>query len=375
MPERRPWPLARPSRPRYDGMPEVTGAALMRWTLLTVLACWVTAPALARAPIYGPNLQGFAYPYPVQRYAFRTQAQSNWMAYMDVAPAEPGPGAGRTVVLLSGASFCAGAWAATIGALSGAGFHVVAPDELGFCKSSKPINYQYSFEQLAVNTRRLLGQLSAGHVILVGHGMGGMLAVRYALMFPRDVTELVLVDPLGLADWRAAGVLYLTIDERYALELERTAARIKRYELERFYGERWRPRYETWVRVLASLCAGSGRERYAWDQALIADMIFTQPVVHDLGRLAMPTVLIVGALDRAQPFADTTPAAVAQRLSDVPELARRAVGRIPAARLVTLAGVGHVPQIEAPERFNAALLRAIAHPPRPSRPRHPRPSH
>lgn len=347
----------------------------MRWSLLTAVACLAAAPALARTPVYGPNLEGFAYPYPVQFYPLRTQAQDNWMAYMDVAPAVRGVGAARTVVLLSGTHFCAGTWVRTIDALSRAGFRVVAPDEVGFCKSSKPINYQYSFAQLAVNTRRLLGRLAAGRVILVGEGMGGMLAARYALMFPHEVTQLVLVDPIGLADWQAAGVLYLTIDQRYALNLAITASRIKRYEREHFYGGQWNSRYDTWVQVLASLYTGSGRERYAWDQALIEDMIFTQPVLYGLGRLVMPTELIVGALDRAAPFADVTPPAIASRLSDVPALARRAVERIPDARLILLPGVGHVPQLEAPVRFNAALLRALEHPGRRSAPPHSRTSH
>lgn len=359
----------------------------MRRLSVTALACAALAIAacsatlhrarahrtkLHRATDFGPNLEAFAYPYPVRLYLLRTQAQRNSMAYMDVAPAGSGPGAGRTVVLLSGTRFCGATWAPTIGRLSHAGFRVVVPDQLGFCKSSKPVNYQYSFQQLALNTRRLLGSAAAGRFILVGHGMGGMLAVRYALMFPSDVTELVLVDPLGLEDWKAEGVLYLSVDERYALKLESTAARIEHYERDNDYAGRWKPAYDLWVQMLASLYTGSGRERYAWNQALITDMIFTQPVVYELGELHMPTVLIVGSLDRTQPFANTTPPAIARRLGDEPALARRAAARIPEARLVELPGVGHVPQVEAPARFNGALLQAIEHPPGASAPAPPR---
>ncbi len=344
----------------------------MRRIFCALAACAAAVPALAAVPVYGPNLEGFAYPYPVEFYPLRTQAQSNWMAYMDVPPAGKGPVRGRTVALLSGRSFCAASWSSAIGALSRAGFRVLAPDQLGLCKSSKPITYQYSFEQLALNTRRLLDHASAGRVILVGHGMGGMLAIRYALMFPSDVKELILVDPLGLADWKAEGVFYMTIGARYALMLERTTSSIERREREQFYGERWKKGYDVWVNVLAALFGGSGGERYAWNQALIDDMMFTQPVVYELGRLRMPTVLIVGALDRAQPFEDTTPPPVSARLRDVPALARRAAACIPDSRLVVLDGIGHAPQVEAPGRLSAVLLRAIEHPPgpppRPSRP-------
>ncbi len=342
----------------------------MRWLVLAAWSCVAAIPSYARSPVYGPDLEGFAYPYAVRIYRFRTQAQAYAMAYMDVAAdaASRGPGAGRTVVLLSGKDFCGATWGATIARLHEAGFRVVVPEQLGFCKSSKPVNYAYSFQQLAVNTRLLLDSIKAGRIILVGHSMGGMLAARYALMFPQDVTELVLVDPLGLEDWKAEGVLYLAIDERYALELENTAPRIKRYELTDYYGGRWKPAYDIWVRLLASLYTGGGRERYAWNQALISDMIFTQPVLYELDRLAMPTVILVGTLDRAEPFRDTAPPEVAARLGDYPELARRAARRIPLSRVVELAGVGHVPQIEAPDRFNAALLQAIEHPPAPHRP-------
>ena len=82
------------------------------------------------------------------------------MAYMDVKPAAPN---GGTVVLLHGKNFCAATWQDTIGALSEAGYRVIAPDQIGFCKSTKPAHYQYSFQQLAGNTHALLASLGIGH--------------------------------------------------------------------------------------------------------------------------------------------------------------------------------------------------------------------
>ncbi|MGH8260303.1 MAG: alpha/beta fold hydrolase [Steroidobacteraceae bacterium] len=320
------------------------------------------AASAASVPDYGPDLQGFLYPYPVELYGFRTQAQSYYMAYMDVGPDRIGIGTGRTAVLLHGRRFCGATWSQTIAALHDAGFRVIVPDQLGFCKSAKPVNYQYSFEQLATNTHALLAHIQAGGIVLVGHDLGGMLAVRYALMFPQEVRQLVLVDPIGLDDERVAGVPYRTIDERYALELAARTDSIKATERQFYYAGRWRPQYDVWVKMLASLHAGGGRERFAWNQALVSDMIYTQPVVHELDRLAMPTLLIVGALDRATPFRDAVPPDVAARLGDDAELARRAAQHIPHARLIELPGVGHVPQIEAPGRFNQALLQALANP-------------
>lgn len=320
------------------------------------------AAAASGAPAYGPNLEGFKYPYSVELYSFKTQAQTYVMAYMDVGPDRIGIGTGRTVVLLHGMRFCGATWAPTIAGLHDAGFRVVVPDQLGFCKSSKPINYQYTFEQLAENIHALLGHIEAGRIVLVGHDMGGMLAARYALMFPDEVLELVLVDPLGLEDWRAEGVLYRTIDERYAMELATNSRSIEQDERTFYYGGGWQPGFDVWVRVLASLHADSGRERFDWNQALTSDMIFTQPVLYDLDRLAMPVLLVVGALDRAAPFRESAYPALAAKLGNYPELAREAAKRIPHVNLVELAGLGHVPQIEAPERFNQVLLHALANP-------------
>ena len=91
-------------------------------------------PPADPGPAYGPELEGFDYPWPVVRYRFRSQNQELEMAYMDVKPARPN---GRTAVLLHGKNFCAATWQATITALTDAGYRVIAPDQIGFCKSSK----------------------------------------------------------------------------------------------------------------------------------------------------------------------------------------------------------------------------------------------
>ena len=88
--------------------------------------------------------------------------------------------------MLHGKNFCAATWEQTIEALSDAGYRVIAPDQIGFCKSSKPARYQSAFQQLAHNTHALLESLGidqGGH--LIGHSTGGMLAMRYALMYPQ----------------------------------------------------------------------------------------------------------------------------------------------------------------------------------------------
>ena len=323
-------------------------------SLAAALLGLASLPGLAAAPSYGGELQGFDYPHPRLAHAFESQGQALSMAYMDVHP--DGPGNGRTAVLLHGKNFCAATWEDTIRVLVEAGWRVVAPDQIGFCGSTKPRGYQFSFAQLAANTRGLLEALDVAHPVLIGHSMGGMLATRYALQYPDEVARLVLVNPIGLEDWQAEGVPYASIDTLVRNERTTTFDSIKAYQRTFYYDGRWAARYDRWVGMLAGMYAGPDREIVAWNQAQTSDMVFTQPVVHEFPRLRVPTLLMIGGKDRTAPGANRAPADVAARLGDYPVLGRRAAEAIPDARLVEFPTLGHSPQVESPDVFHAALL-------------------
>ncbi len=325
--------------------------------LALTLGCVVAAAETPR-PTYGGELQGFDYPHPVQTFALQSQGAALTMAYLDVAPA--GNSNGRSVVLLHGKNFCAATWESAISALSQAGFRVVAPDQIGFCKSSKPSRYQFSFAQLAGNTQALLASLGVESAAVVGHSMGGMLATRMALQYPELVTRLMLVNPIGLEDWRAEGVPWQAVDGLYRGELDTTFDMIKAYQLDVYYNGDWRPEYERWVEMLAGMYAGPDRQAVAWNQALTSDMVFNQPVLYEFPRLTQPTTLFIGQLDRTAIGRNRAAPDVAARLGNYPVLGRRAAQAIPNATLVEFDDLGHSPQVEAPERFNRALLEALA---------------
>ena len=311
------------------------------------------------AETYGPELEGFAYPHEVKRFGFTSQRQDVAMAFMDVRPERPN---GKVALLLHGKNFCAATWEGTIAELTRVGYRVVAPDQVGFCKSSKPSGYQFSFQQLASNTAALLSSLGIEKAVVIGHSMGGMLAARFALMMPARVEKLVLVDPLGLEDWQAAGVPWQPIEAGYQSERKTTFDSIKAYQLKFYYNGQWKPEYDRWVDMQAGLYAGSGADRVAWNGAQTSDMIFSQPVVHELPNLRVPTVLIVGGKDRTAPGANRAPAEIAVELGRYDRLGRATVARVPGSTLVEFPDLGHSPQIEAPDRFHAALLAELSKP-------------
>ena len=329
------------------------------------------APAAAQdGPAYGPLLEGYDYPFPVQHYRFQSQGAAMDMAYMDVAPAQPGASARagatnkevHTIVLLHGKNFCSATWVGSIKALSAAGYRVIAPDQIGWCKSTKPQHYEYTFEQLAANTHELLKSLGIGKAIVMGHSTGGMLAVRYGLTFPADTERLVLVDPLGLEDWRAKGVPWQSLDAQYQTQLKTTADSIRDYERTTYYANSWKSDYEPWVQMLAGMYRGPGKDIVAWNQALLSDMIYQQPVFYEFENLKMPVLLIVGDHDNTAPGKQLAPPEIRSTLGNYPVLAEAAVKRFKQGRLIRFADLGHSPQIQDPARFHAALLDALSKP-------------
>ncbi|MFP1725863.1 alpha/beta fold hydrolase [Lonsdalea quercina] len=324
---------------------------------LTLAVSFCGGQTVLAAPVYGPQLEGFTYPYPLHHFAFTSQGVPLEMGYMDVAP--QGPANGKTAVFLHGKNFCAATWEDAIKALSQQGYRVIAPDQIGFCTATKPERYQYSFQQLAANTHALLLSLGVDKAMVVGHSTGGMLATRYALMYPDAVQKLVLVNPIGLEDWKALGVPYRTPDQWYERELKTSAASIRHYELNTYYVGRWKPAYDRWVDMLAGLNQGPGHQRVAWNSALIYDMIFTQPVVYEFSELQMPTTLIIGTADTTAIGSDIAPTSVKATLGHYDRLGKATVKRIPKGELVEFTGLGHAPQMEEPERFNRTLLQVL----------------
>jgi pimeloyl-ACP methyl ester carboxylesterase len=334
----------------------------MRAVKIAGLLMSITLPcaalAQAQAPTYGQQLEGFAYPHALHKFAFESQGQSLEMGYMDVAPA--GKANGRTAVLLHGKNFCAATWEDTIKGLAAAGYRVVVPDQVGFCTSTKPEHYQYSFHQLASNTRALLQKLGVDKVSVIGHSTGGMLATRFALMYPAQTEKLVMVNPIGLEDWKALGVPYRTVDQWYERELKVTAEGIRAYEQKTYYDGRWKPEYDKWVDMLAGLSNGPGKQIVARNSALIYDMIFTQPVFYEFPKLQVPTVLMIGDADTTAIGSDIAPPDVKARIGKYQVLGKQVAQMIPGAQLVEFKGMGHAPQMEDPVGFNKALVKDLA---------------
>jgi pimeloyl-ACP methyl ester carboxylesterase len=298
----------------------------------------------------------FDYPYPVNLYNFTSQKLSLQMAYMDVSPS--GGSVKGAIVLLHGKFFCGATWNQTIITLVNYGYRVIVPDQIGFCKSTKPVGYQFTLSQLALNTNGLLQSLNVTSATIMGHSMGGMLSVRYSLMYPSQVNRLVMVDPLGLENWFQKGVPYQAIDVSYKTELATTFTSIQTYENTTYYSGQWNSTYDIWVQMLLDVYTGSEGALFAYNMAQTTDMIFTQPIVQELGNLSsLQSMLLVGNNDNTALGKAWAPAAIKPLLGNYELLGQQAHAAIGANNtLVEFPGLGHAPHIEDPTTFFAALL-------------------
>lgn len=309
-------------------------------------------PAASEEP-FGIALEGFPYPYPVSMFPLVQEGERLRMAYMDVA--SKGEANGRTVLLLHGRNFPSSYWKETIEALAAAGYRVVAPDQIGFNKSSKP-TFDLHFDQLARNTEALLDELKIDKVSIVGHSMGGMLSVRFACAYPERVDQIVLAAPIGLEDYRLY-VPSFPADRLTELE-DKVTPESYRNQLIKGYSltlseDAIAPYVASRTRIKDSA------EYPRWLRTFVnsAQMVWREPVVHEIPLLTQKVLFVMGENDHLAPGRDFAPEALRGEMGQNAKLAEALAAKMEHARVEIFEGIGHLPHLEAPERFNGLVLR------------------
>jgi pimeloyl-ACP methyl ester carboxylesterase len=268
---------------------------------------------------------------------------TDWSAHVHDATAAGRPlryvdvGEGAPLVLIHGTGGAWQTWLLNLAAL-GARHRVIAVDLPGFGRSGRlpPAPDTRAF---AASLVELLDQLGLERVTVVGHSLGGVVAMRFAADHPARTASLVLVDGGGVA--LSPLRLWLVVRSLLVVNVLLRRPAVVRALVRR-------PR----LRRLAM--AGFARDPAVADAALAHEFlsIFAAPGLADAviaaarddvgqqaGRILAPSLLIWGQADPIIPLA------VAEDL----------VSRLPNARLEVMRGVGHCPMLERPERFNALV--------------------
>jgi pimeloyl-ACP methyl ester carboxylesterase len=328
-------------QPRIAGL--AAAAALLAATAFAGAGEWPATPPSEPPADWGPvsiSLEEIPYPYPVHYLALNRFNEDMRLAYMDVPPA--GTPNGRTALILHGMNFYAEAYTGTIEALSAAGFRVIAPDQIGFGRSSKPV-VQYDLNFMAGNTKALLDQLGLERVAVIGHSMGGMVATRFAMVYPETTSHVALVNQIGLSDlrqnnpWRDPQAIYESVlKTNYRSILENHMS----------YYPTWYPPHLEYVRRQYGWTQSGDWPRMARIRSLLLQMLYEDPVVYDWQYIPSKALVIGGAQDGLTPHWD--------------RLATGVAGTLPNAALILYPGIGHNPQLEIPGRFHADLIRFLA---------------
>lgn len=305
---------------------------------------------------YNSELDGYDYPFKVKTFKLKSQNQKLSFRYMDIGDKKTK----KTIVLLHGKNFSGYYWEKVAKDLQSRKYRVIIPDQIGFGKSSKPRAYQYSFGQLALNTKKLLDYLGIIKADIVGHSMGGMIATTFAVDYPHATKKLILINPIGLENY-GKFVQFKDTNFFYKNELSKTLTKARNYQKKNYYDGKWSNEYEKLLAPLKGMLAGNEWELVAWSNALTYGPIFSENIVDKFSQIKNKTHLIIGTRDKTGPGRGWPKRHMTKKLGQYKILGKRAHSLIKDSVLYELEGLGHMPHFENYEVFNKAFLKATSH--------------
>ena len=266
---------------------------------------------------------------------------------VELAWREAGPAGGEPLVLIHGLAESSHTWDAVLPHLTGRGYHVIAVDLLGHGRSGSPRIADYSIPGLAVLVRDLLLLLELDQVTLVGHSLGGGIALQLAYLWPELVGRVVLVSSGGLGRTVGAVLRVLSVPvpvgPLMAIPLNRlTAAAVKGFH--RRLGSD-HPKTEDWVRIFEGL--SDPDRRRAFLRVVRGTIGAGGQRVAAINRLhladAQPVQIIWGENDAIIPVGH----------------GRRAHSMVADSRLEVVPDTGHFPHLDHPERVAQTITRFL----------------
>lgn len=246
-------------------------------------------------------------------------------------------GPGPVVVLLHGFPLDRTMWAAQAATL-GSLYRVITPDLRGFGETAAPEGI-YPIEDMADDVVETLDALKITEpIVLGGLSMGGYVALSLAVRYPKRLRALMLMDTRATADTpeAAAG------REAAAREVEATGSveGVVSSYLPRLFGPVARERRADAVAEVADVMRRTSPLAVA---GALRGMATRADRTGDLGRITVPTLVLVGADDAVIPPAE----------------ARALASRLPHAQLVEVPEAGHLAPLENPAAANAAILKFL----------------
>jgi pimeloyl-ACP methyl ester carboxylesterase len=264
-------------------------------------------------------------------------------------------GSGPAIVLIHGMLNSSNHWRSVALSLA-SDFTVIAPDLIGHGDSAAPRG-DYSLGAHAASIRDLLAAIGIDRATLVGHSLGGGVAMQFFYQFPQRVERLVLISSGGLGHevspiLRTATLpgmsmlLSLTFHPRVLEALWRTGGHMRQRQA------RVGVYMQALARALRPLETAGAREAFLQTLRAVIDMRGQRVSATDRLYLleSMPTMIVWGERDNTIPLRH----------------GRSAHEAIPHSRFRTLPDAAHFPHLEDPDGLSQ-VLRAFIQATRPGR--------
>ncbi len=236
-------------------------------------------------------------------------------------------------------------WRYQLDTFAGEGYRVVALDMLGYGKSDKPATFPYSMEAMADVVHELAQALDIERPILVGHSMGGHIALTYAIRFPDDLSALILTSPAGFEVFSRREKVWFRDAFSSALVKGATEEAIWGNVRSNNFG-RWRPEYEWLIEERVRVAKTPEFDQYAYANVKsVQGLTQTDFVRQNLDRIKVPTLIVYGTRDRLIP----NPFMHGGATGDVMAYGH---AHIKGSQMIPLAGCGHMVQIDCSQPFN-----------------------
>ena len=320
-----------------------TLACFTAFLFISTAGVWAYEPPKEAPADWGPissTMEEVPYPFPVSYLPIKNYGLDLRLAYMDVAP--QGKANGQTAMIFHGMNYAGLGYEPVIRALIAEGFRVIAVDRIGYGRSSKP-DMPYNLNVFVSNAKVLLDHLKISKAAIVGHSMGGMVATRFAMIYPDTTTHVVMVNQIGMTDQRQ-GRPWTDLEDTYQRTLGTSYQSILRNH-SLYYPNGWKEDYLYWVKLQYGQTLTSEWPKLAKIRAWQQQILYFDPVVYDWQHIKTKALVIGGAADRLS--------------GDFSKAARHVAESLQNAELVLFDGVGHNPHFEIADKFNAELIRFL----------------
>jgi pimeloyl-ACP methyl ester carboxylesterase len=271
----------------------------------------------------------------------------------EIAFVELNPDGKQTAVFIHGLGSNLKFWTYQLEEFSKEGYRVLALDLPGYGKSDKPATFPYTMEAMSEVVHEFIAAVDADRPFLIGHSMGGHIALTYAIRFPEELSALVLTSPAGFEAFSRK--------EKVWFKQNFSTALVKGANEEAIWGnvrtnnfDRWKSEYEWLIEERVRVAKSPEFDQYAYANVKsVQGLTQTDFVRGNLDKIKVPTLIIYGTRDRLIP----NPLMHGGSTDDIMAFGH---DRIKGSQMIPLAGCGHMVQMDCSAPYNDGV-RAFLH--------------